>query len=708
VARLQHPHIVPVYAEGRAGSTHWFVMQYVDGHGLDHELRCQAGGKPNAAAPLLPAFGTGPWFAAVARVCAEAAEALQAAHEHGIVHRDIKPANLLLDRRGRLLVADFGIARDARLGSLTEPGMIAGTWHYMSPEQARVANSPVDHRTDIYSLGVVMYELLTRARPFEGTTSQEVLDRIRGPAPRTVRRCNPGVPRDLETICMAAMERDAAARYPTARELAADLRRFLAHEAIHRQPPSWLARCGSTLRRRRRELAIAAALLVAVALGSTAFATLHAASHRNEVVARCQEVLRAPALDEVPADTLAALVRDVVAAGAEPTLREFHDRLGRYRNDQLQQLRDELQPLPSTVAESAVERQGRLHAAFARALRLHAIFPGDQEIAAALPKDPLFAIAEIHVVDDQGRPTAAHVAAQFIDPTTGLPQPPRDLGAVPLTSPGLAAGLYHFVVTTDRGEHTFVRTLDAMERHAFHLVVRLPADPNAGMVLLPGGVLQLPTGGPPNGLAGQRVAVEPFWLDRCEVTVGEYRAFLAATGHAAPPLWSELQGGSHDRLPVVHVRWADAVAYAEWAGKRLPTYAEWAIAAHGSGPNPRRYPWVAEGTFGNCRGPVPQGDGRSQFLAYLRDARPVDHDPQSCTPEGIFELFGNVEEWTASPGMRHAGSLLLPRPESRIVAGHPWYALTLVPTEHLLLTALSDQQSLHVARGFRCARNVQP
>lgn len=708
VARLQHPHIVPVYAEGRAGSTHWFVMQYVDGHGLDQELRSQESDQPRATTPLLPPYGTGPWFAAVARVCAEAAEALQAAHEHGIVHRDIKPANLLLDRRGRVLVADFGIARDERLGSLTEPGAIAGTWHYMSPEQARIANVPVDHRTDIYSLGVVIYELLTLARPFEGTTSEEVLSRIRGAAPRRVRRCNPSVPRDLETICMAAMAREAAARYATAGELAADLRRFLAHEAIRRQPPSWWARCGSALRQRRRGLLIAAAMLLALGLGSAAFAVVHAANRRSDLEVRCRAVVAAASLDEVPADLLAGLAHDVAALGADPATAEFGRLLAQYRTEQLLRLRDELEPLPEAAPVSLHERQARLQTAFARALRLHAIFPGDPEIAAALPKNPQFATADITVVDDRGRPVAANVAAQLIDPLTGMPQAARDLGAAPLSSPGLPAGLHQFVVTTDTDQQTFLRALDPLQRHQLSLVVRTRDDKTAGMVLLPGGELRLPAEAPPSGLAGQSVTVAPFWLDRCEVTCGQYRAFLTATGHPEPPLWQQLRIGDHDRLPVVLVRWSDAVAYAEWAGKRLPTYAEWAIAAHGAGPNPRRFPWVAEGVFGNCRGPIPTEAGSALFAAYLRGARPVDHDPLSCTPEGVFELFGNVEEWTASPGMRQLEDELLPRPDSRIVAGHPWYALTANPAELLLNTALVDHQSRHVALGFRCARSVQP
>lgn len=705
VARLQHPHIVPVYAEGRAGATHWFVMQFVDGHSLDRELLFQIARKPGGPAPLLPEYGTGAWFAAAARIVGEAADALQAAHEHGIVHRDIKPANLLLDRRGRLLVADFGIARDERLGSLTEPGAIAGTWHYMSPEQAHVASAPVDHRTDVYSLGVVLYELLTRSRPFEGTTSQEVIDNIRDSSPRNVRRCNPGVPRDLETICMAAMSRDVLHRYQTAGELRDDLRRFVAHEAILRRPPTRLARLCTWLRRRRGAVAVAAGLAASAGFGVGLHATAQEAAARAAVERQCEIVLAAGDLERVAADELVPLVSRLPEAGDAAVVVTMRERISELRRRGIERLRRDFAPLPADDEAGTTARQARLQDTLAHAMRMLSIFTGDAEVKAAIPLDPLAAVVDITVQDDRARPVAAAVAVQHFDPLTGMPGPLRSLGQAPILGQPLPEGHYDFVVAVDGAERRFTRPLQALRRHRHVLVCHPLAEPD-GMVLLPGGSLQLPADGPPHGLAGQRVEVAPFWLDRCEVTVGEYRAFLTATGQAPPFGWEQLQPGVHDRLPVVHVRWTDAVAYAEWVGKRLPTYAEWAIAAHGAGPAPRRFPWATGGPFGNCRAPVPQGDSRRNFAAYLQLARAVDGDPLSCTPEGIFELFGNVEEWTHSPGVRRSGAQLVSRPEARIVCGHAWFALTDAPETDLFATALADAANTQVMRGFRCARNT--
>src|SRR5262245_60797203 len=177
--KLVHPHIVRVYESGRTGSDSWFAMELIDGHDLGTELRLQQERAPDEPPPILPRFDDAGWVAAAAGLVADVADALHHAHENGVLHRDVKPANLLLDRNGRVFVADFGLARDERFGTLSRTGDVKGTPYYMSPEQARVVDVPdVDHRTDVYSLGVVLYEMLTLKRPFEGRTSDEIIARI--------------------------------------------------------------------------------------------------------------------------------------------------------------------------------------------------------------------------------------------------------------------------------------------------------------------------------------------------------------------------------------------------------------------------------------------------------------------------------------------------------------------------------------------------
>ena len=280
-ARLHHTNIVPVFAVGCERGVHYYAMQFIEGRTLaeiirelqrriarkppasesdreaaaERPARCQP---PSSAAPAAaeatrsllsvePRRATGrPFFQAVARLGIQAAEALEHAHSLGIVHRDIKPANLLLDTRGNLWITDFGLARfQAEAGlTLTLTGDLLGTLRYMSPEQALGRRELVDHRTDIYSLGVTLYELLTLQPAFGGRDRQELLRQIAHEEPAPPRRLNPAIPRDLETIVLKAMAKEPESRYATAQELADDLRRFLEHKPIQARRPTLLGAGG--------------------------------------------------------------------------------------------------------------------------------------------------------------------------------------------------------------------------------------------------------------------------------------------------------------------------------------------------------------------------------------------------------------------------------------------------------------------------------
>jgi Flp pilus assembly protein TadD len=223
------------------------------------------------------------YFRTVARLGIQAAEALDYAHQMGIVHRDVKPANLLVDAAGRLWVTDFGLAQILSDTRLTMTGDLVGTLRYMSPEQALAKRVVVDHRTDIYSLGATLYELLTLEPAFTGGDRQELLRQIAFDEPRRPRRLNRAIPQELETIVVKAMERNPVDRYATAQEFAADLRNVLEDRPIRAKRPSLRQRVG---RWRRRHKALvwgfAAVVLTVLLVGGAAWWKLQQEQQRQE------------------------------------------------------------------------------------------------------------------------------------------------------------------------------------------------------------------------------------------------------------------------------------------------------------------------------------------------------------------------------------------------------------------------------------------
>jgi tetratricopeptide (TPR) repeat protein len=221
------------------------------------------------------------FFRTVAQLGVEAAEALEHAHELGVVHRDVKPGNLLVDVRGQLWVSDFGLAQFQRDAALTLTGDMVGTLRYMSPEQVLARRGVVDHRTDIYSLGVTFYELLTGEPAFGGPDRAEVLRQISWEEPRPPRRLSRSVPADLETIVLKAMGKRAEERYATAREMAEDFRRFLEQKPIRARPPTLWERAAKWSRRHRTVVTSAMLFLLLAAVGFAASTVLIAREQAN-------------------------------------------------------------------------------------------------------------------------------------------------------------------------------------------------------------------------------------------------------------------------------------------------------------------------------------------------------------------------------------------------------------------------------------------
>jgi len=343
-ASLDHPNIVRIYSVGCDRGVHYYAMEYIEGQTLAEIIRqlCHRfqpdrrkktplpdtlswngseagarGEKKEGTGSVPPSGEQGParsssivdillnqkteprpqgqistkgprtqsqFFRLAVSLGVQAAEALEYAHRTGVVHRDIKPSNLLVDATGHLWITDFGLAVTHADSNLTVSGDIVGTLRYMSPEQVTGQRRLLDQHTDIYSLGATLYELLTLGPAFPEPDRATLVRQILEEEPVPPRQINAAIPRDLETVVLKAMAKDPAARYATAHDLAADLRRFLEDKPIEARPPTLGERVAKWARR-HRPLVRAAAVFVIMALAGFVAATVVIGQKQAETAA---------------------------------------------------------------------------------------------------------------------------------------------------------------------------------------------------------------------------------------------------------------------------------------------------------------------------------------------------------------------------------------------------------------------------------------
>jgi WD40 repeat protein len=279
VARLRHPHIVQVHEWGEYQGQLYFAMELVDGGSLARKL---------ADGPLPPRHA--------AALVETLARAVGAAHQQEIVHRDLKPENVLLAADGTPRISDFGLAKRLdNTQSLVASGAVVGTPSYMAPEQARGQGQAVGPPADVYALGAILYECLTGRPPFRAANVMDTLEQVIGQEPVPPRQFNPAGARDLETICLKCLRKDPGRRYPSAEDLAEDLRRFQAGEPIRARPVGSLERLGKWARRRPVGAALVAslALVTLATFGLLLWGWGEAERRRREVAEEQQRTARA-------------------------------------------------------------------------------------------------------------------------------------------------------------------------------------------------------------------------------------------------------------------------------------------------------------------------------------------------------------------------------------------------------------------------------
>ncbi|MEZ5964183.1 MAG: bifunctional serine/threonine-protein kinase/formylglycine-generating enzyme family protein [Planctomycetota bacterium] len=585
VASLGHPNIVKVFEHGEVGGTHWFAMEFVEGHDLDTELRFQREGR--RAGAWLPPFGGREHVDAVVGLVATVADALEHAHRQGVVHRDVKPANILLERdTGRVVLTDFGLALNHFGERLTSEGDVLGTLRYMAPEQW--VGGPVDARADVFALGLVLYEALGGEPPFGDDAARPAS----WEEPRSLRRANRAVPVELELVCRQALRRLPAERYASAAAFRDDLRAVVRGDPIRaRRLPPWRA---LALMLRRRPIA-------------------------------------------------AALALGVLAA----------------------------------------------------ALVLVLAWPD---------RRPSVGVGLRFV----GRPVeAATVRIATLDPRTCDTEALTASLDLPLGRRSLDAGYYRFCVRLASGElreYTRVVTPDvaSVQRFAFD-VYPLPtgAAGASAVAVVAGGRVSLEAG-MPHGLE-RAVEVATFAIERTEVSNAQFRRFLAETGRQ-PPVGFDMLTSAHDDLPVGRIGWEDARAYAEWCGRRLPSFAEWALAARG--PHRHRYPRGGDScSEANTERPLFQAIKlEDQFRTYVESVRRVQDCPAAAsTPNGLLHVLGNVAEWTEAVGCNRVGTGWVVDWNLRLVAGGDWKSASYTVSDLTTVDIASIfPAEASYARGFRC------
>jgi tRNA A-37 threonylcarbamoyl transferase component Bud32 len=672
VERLEHPAIVKVRSLEQELGRPFLVMDYIDGPDLASEItKLQVGAEVDRPS-VLRAKNEKPSEVA-ARLVRVIAEAAQHAHERGIIHRDIKPHNVLLDQDGKPYLVDFGLARDDSEVTLTRTGEVEGTPNYMSPEQVRAERNEVDHRTDVYSLGVVLYELLTLKRPFEAPTANQVMSNITSRAPLRVRKINADVPRDLELVCLKAMEKDPRHRYQSAAELADDLGRFLDHESVQAKalhPGQLLARHIA-----RRPLPWGVGAATGVLIGAVFMVSNWIA--KTEAFGNAEQMLLALALTEgeyepMPdlgsalgalqvAEKIYGEPPEGLAVKVEQAL-QWRIQAREYLNKSYLDFEQVEVSIGNWRYQSLDERMVTLPQAYQKySAGLTALgFTSEARL-------PFFKARQPQLMIELREPEFADqcsVYLAFFIPAENRYSKFENMGLVGDCADGVPLQedtSYRLFLRSEDGRiaECTVLPMPARSKLVLKVGLRRPDDRN-GMVKVESGVFDwLEAQG--EGELENRILVNAFSTDELPVTFGEYWDYLEEIDRDQFGQWTPHEGLKltlRDR-PVVVLPPYDMAAFAAWHGKRMISMPEFKLAAIGqdgglypAGVVPEvghpTMPFDKPKTKAEIKGEIPEGAGdwwywMTEILPSVNSVPDYDQGPS-----GMKMIWANVGQITES------------------------------------------------------------